>query len=215
MNKQYILFDLDGTLIDSKIGILRCLEYALSHFGIQAAPDQLDAFVGPPLYDTYIKMFHGSHDEALEFVRLYRERFASKGVMENSLFPGVEDFLAQLQARGKTLLLATSKPTVFARQILAHYGLDRYFALIGGSNMDNTRSHKNEVIEYVLETCGLQDLRGECVMIGDRRQDVIGARQTGLDCIAVRYGYAAPGELEEAGAHVFAEDFAALLALLP
>ena len=183
MNKQYILFDLDGTLIDSKIGILRCLEYALSHFGIQATPDQLDA--------------------------------ASKGVMENSLFPGVEDFLAQLQARGKTLLLATSKPTVFARQILAHYGLDRYFALIGGSNMDNTRSHKNEVIEYVLETCGLQDRRGECVMIGDRRQDVIGARQTGLDCIAVRYGYAAPGELEEAGAHVFAEDFAALLALLP
>ena len=73
MNKQYILFDLDGTLIDSKIGILRCLEYALSHFVIQAAPDQLDAFVGPPLYDTYIKMFHGSHDEALEFVRLYRD----------------------------------------------------------------------------------------------------------------------------------------------
>ena len=117
-------------------------------------------------------------------------------------------------ARGKTLLLATSKPTVFARQILAHYGLDRYFALIGGSNMDNTRSHKNEVIEYVLETCGLQDRRGECVMIGDRRFDIEGAAAAGVESIGVLWGYGSREELEKASPGYLAADIPELRRLL-
>ena len=117
----------------------------------------------------------------------------------SEVYSGIPKLLQKLKADGKTLIIATSKPETFAVQIAEHFEIDAYFDLIAGSNLDNTRSKKAQVIEYALETLGILD-RAHAVMIGDREHDIKGAKKTGLRSIGVLYGYASPGELENAGA---------------
>ncbi|MBQ9942575.1 MAG: HAD hydrolase-like protein, partial [Christensenellaceae bacterium] len=151
MQKDICLFDLDGTLIDSKFGILNCLRYALLQNGIdEQDPAVLDEFVGPPLYDTFIRVYGFSHEKSLEATATYRRRFAEKGVYEHKIYEGAKDMLKALKAAGKKIMLATSKPLPFAKSILQQYELTALFDFIGGSNMDNTRSKKAEVIRYIL-----------------------------------------------------------------
>ena len=144
--------------------------------------------------------FYGfSKEKAQKAVEYYREYFVPHGIFENEVYSGIPKLLQKLKADGKTLIIATSKPETFAVQIAEHFEIDSYFDLIAGSNLDNTRSKKAQVIEYALKTLGILD-RAHAVMIGDREHDIKGAKKTGLRSIGVLYGYASPGELENAGA---------------
>ena len=200
---QTILFDLDGTLTDSAPGIINSVQYALKKYGIEADDEDLRAFIGPPLVHSFQERFGFDHEKALEAVGFYREYFTAGGMFENSVYPGMEELLAKLKQDGKSLVVATSKPELFSRQIIEHFHLTPYFDFIGGAAMDESRATKTEVLSYVLETLGID--RSRAVMIGDRRNDIEAAALLGTDSIGVLYGYGSREELEQAGATKFAE----------
>lgn len=194
-----ILFDLDGTLTDPKEGITKCIEYALNKFEIQVGHlDELIPYIGPPLYDSFIKLGSFSEENALLAVDYYRERFREVGMFENSVIPGFPELLQYFLDEGYNLYVATSKPTVFAEQILKHFELDHYFKHIVGSNLDGTRSKKQEVIQFVLDENEISSERA--LMIGDREHDIIGAKGCGVQSIGVLFGYGSEEELRSAGA---------------
>lgn len=205
MRKQYVLFDLDGTLTDSQDGILNSIEYALHHFGIPVEDRAiLRPWLGPPLVDSLMK-YHGfNREQALEGVKKFREYFDAKGIFENRVYDGIEALLARLQAEGYILMTATSKPEVAARRIADHFNLTRYFTFIGGASLDDSRVRKADVIRYVLETNRIDD-PASVMMVGDRENDILGAKQNGLESIGVLYGYGDRDELEAAGADHIAE----------
>ena len=186
----YILLDLDGTVTDSMEGITKSIQYALKHFGIEVKDlNDLRKFVGPPLKESLMEFCHFSTDEAEEGIRRYRERFAETGIYENAVYPGMERLLQELNEAGKQVMLATGKPAYYAEKILDHFHLSRYFKFVGGSGLDGSLSHKDEVIRHVLENNDIQDL-SDVVMVGDRKHDIIG----------VLYGYGDREELTQAGA---------------
>lgn len=200
MNKKYILFDLDGTLTDPMEGITKSVRHALAFYGIKISSlQELCPFIGPPLKDSFMEYYGFSSEQAVEAIDKFREYFAEKGIFENKEYPGIKEMLERLRGQGKVLLVATSKPEIFARRILEYFDLTQYFRFIGGANLDETRVKKGEVIRYVLETAGITDIK-ETVMVGDRQHDVIGAVEAGMECIGVLYGYGDREELERAGA---------------
>lgn len=211
---QYILFDLDGTLTDSGMGIVNSVAYSLQKKGIDVEDkEELLKFVGPPLIESYRRYYGYSMEEAVEMVDIYREYYGTKGLYENSVYEGMEEVLKVLKERGKVLIVATSKPEEYARQIVEHYGLSKYFMYVAGSNMDETRTKKAEVIAYALESCNIQNMN-EVVMIGDRKHDVLGAKAMGVDSIGVLYGYGSREELEAAGADRIVESAEDLIRIL-
>ena len=212
--KNVILFDLDGTVTDPKEGITKSVQYALSHFDIHIEdPDELCNFIGPPLRESF-KEFFGFNDEDAELATAkYRERFTESGIYKNEIYEGMEDLLKNLKDSGKTLILATSKPTVFAEHILQHFGIDKYFSFICGSELSGERSDKYEIIKYAIEKNGIRDA-GSCIMIGDRKFDIIGAKAAGVSNIGVLYGYGSEDELSEAGADYLVRDVRELEKLL-
>ena len=194
------MFDLDGTLTDPKEGITKSVRHALNHYGIQVDDlDNLTPFIGPPLTDSYKKYYGFSDEQAWEGVLVYREYFSERGWHENKEYPGIKEMLDALKAAGKVLLVATSKPEVFARKILEYFGMAEYFDFIGGADMGETRVRKADVIRYVLEQYGLDaspETLARCVMVGDREHDVLGARECGMDCVGVLYGYGDRREMD-------------------
>lgn len=204
MRYPYLLFDLDGTLTDPGEGITKAVAYALAQFGIEVADRKsLYPFIGPPLTESFSE-YYGFSDERLpEVIAQYRAYFRDRGMFENEVYAGIPELLAELRVRGYTLLVATSKPEPFARRILEHFGLDGYFSDICGATLEETRTKKAEVVAYALSENGIEP--GEALMIGDRRHDVEGARQCGLPCLGVLYGYGSREELERAGAAMLAE----------
>ncbi len=197
-----VLFDLDGTLTESGIGITRSVAHALKKKGIiETDQKKLDLFIGPPLIDMFQTLYGFSEEEARQGVEDFREYFAVKGIFENRVYDGVEEMLQALQKAGKTCVLATSKPEEYAVQIMERFGLAKYFAKICGATMDEKRTDKAEVIAYALE--GLN--KEKCIMVGDREHDVLGAKANGLDAIGVLYGYGSREELEQVGAKAIAE----------
>ena len=211
----HIFFDLDGTLTDPKEGITNSVAYALASFGIHADPDRLTPFIGPPLIDSFLEFYHFDLPTAQKAVERYREYFSRRGIFENRIFPGTQPLLAQLKSQGKTVCLATSKPEVFARQILEHFHMDGYFDHIVGSCLDGTRTKKGEVIAEVFHRLGHTGPdKGACVMVGDRLHDIQGARENGLDSIGVTFGYGSLEELQQAGATHIAPSFEELARLL-
>ncbi len=202
---KYILFDLDGTLTDPAVGITTSVAYALEKFGIKVDDiSTLNHFIGPPLLDSFMEDYGFTEDQAKNAIEYYRERFRVKGLYENIVYDGILGMLKELKKSGKELILATSKPEPFAKEIMQHFGLDKYFLFIAGSNFDGTRTAKSEVIEYALENAGVID-KTSCIMIGDRKHDIAGAKKTALDSIGVLYGYGSREELESAGATYIAE----------
>ena len=194
-----ILFDLDGTLTDSKPGITKCVQYALAKLGINE-PDtnRLTPFIGPPLLHSFKKYYQLNDEQAAAALGYYRERFADVGMFENEVYPGIPDLLNKLKNQGRRLVVATSKPTVFSIKILEHFGLIAYFDEVVGSNLDGSRIEKAEVIAFALS--GLADVNRESIiMVGDREHDILGAKANSLDVIAVGYGYGTPEELRQAG----------------
>lgn len=211
---DYIFFDLDGTLSDSAPGIVNAVVYALEKMGTPVGDrTRLKKFVGPPLFDSFRDIIGYSQEETDRAVKYFREYYRSRGIFENTMYPGIDTLLQKLRAAGQTPVVATSKPEDFARQILERYGIAQYFACICGSTMDETRTKKAEVVAYALETCGSPD-PSRVVMVGDRLHDVQGAKQNGVACIGVLYGYGSRGELETAGAAAIAADVSALADLL-
>ncbi len=203
---QYILFDLDGTLTDPKIGITSCVQYALHKLGIEEPDlDELEPFIGPPLTDSF-REFYGFDDETVQqAVIYYRERFSTVGLFENDIYPGIAQMLERLKQAGRRLAVASSKPTVFVKQILEHFEILSYFDVVVGSELDGTRVKKEEVVEEALRQLLCDGNGHDIVMVGDRKFDIEGAKAYGIDSIGVAYGYAACGELEEAGADVIVE----------
>lgn len=200
-NYDVILFDLDGTLTDSSPGIINSIIYALDKYGISLEDTAvLRKFLGPPLHESF-KAFCGfDENKAMEAVGFYREYFSTKGIFENEVYEGIASLLQSLSERGKRLILATSKPQLFTDKIMEHFDLTQYFECIAGSNMDGTRSKKADVISYALQQCDVTD-KSKTVMIGDRAQDIIGAKSVGIDAIGVEYGYGDYEELNDAGAN--------------
>ena len=201
-NYKYLFFDLDGTLTDSAEGIINCMKYALTAMG-RNIPDDMNRFLGPPLYESFDKFCGMNDEEVLEAVRIFRERYSTVGLFENRVYDGIPEMLERLRLGGKQLHVATSKPEVYAKRILDKFGLSHYFHVIGGADINGTRNNKWEVIEYVLENAGITD-RNSVLMIGDRRQDVLGAHKTGLKCLGTLWGYGTIEELTEAGADFIA-----------
>lgn len=197
--KQYLLFDLDGTLTDPMVGITSSVQYALEKFGIHVRYlKELIPFIGPPLAESFQKFYGFSKEDAERAIQYYREYYAPKGIFENEVYEGIPEMLAHLTEAGFTLLVATSKPTVFARKVLKHFGMEDYFSFVGGSELDGSRTKKAEVISYILKTCGIE--AKEAIMIGDRRHDIEGGKACGLESVGVLYGYGTEQELTEAGA---------------
>ena len=210
-----ILFDLDGTLTDPGLGITNSVAHALAHFGITVTDrTRLYRFIGPPLVDSFMEYYGFTEEQATEAVKVYREYFADRGWAENTVYEGIETLLAELVAAGKTLLVATSKPQIFAERILTHFGLDKYFTHICGVALQAPRGYsKADVIREALAKAGVTDLTA-AVMVGDRHHDIDGAKTVGLSSVGVLYGYGDRAEHETAGADVIAESVDALRALL-
>lgn len=211
---KYLLFDLDGTITDSETGITRCVAYALNYLGIQVNDlRELSPFIGPPLLDSFKDFYNFTDEQATVAVAKYRERYADKGILENELYPGIEELLADAQKNGKTVILATSKPEIFAKRILDHFGLSDYFSFVAGSGLDGSLHTKTDVINYILQSNQITNLES-VVMIGDRKHDIIGAKNVGIDSIGVLYGFGDYKELSDAGADHIAENIPALRKLL-
>lgn len=202
---RHLLFDLDGTLTDSAEGICNSIRYGLGKAGCPVPePAVLRKFLGPPLYESYQKYCGMDPEQAMQAVGYYREYFAEKGLFENEVIPGIRELLKELKDEGFRLHLATAKPEVYAVPILRHFGLMDYFTFLGAATLTKERSHKDEVIRYVLDHAGIED-PSMCIMIGDRDNDVLGARACGIACIGVLFGYGSRQELEDAGADYIAE----------
>lgn len=197
---KYILFDLDGTLTDPGLGITNAVMHALKKFNIEV-PDrsELYKFIGPPLLESFEKYYGMTEEESQLALQYYREYFKPYGLYENTVYDGIEEVLVTLKSQGKKLILATSKPEPFAVEILRHFGLDKYFDFVAGATMDEKRVRKADVIAYALNSCGIAE-RSDAIMVGDREHDVLGAKEVGMECIGVLYGYGNLEELEKAGA---------------
>jgi phosphoglycolate phosphatase len=198
MALKTILFDLDGTLTDPKEGITRSIQYALKGLGFDAPEvESLRWCIGPPLKISFRRLLQ-THDEALleKAVHLYRQRFGKKGIYENALYPDIPHALEGIRLSGHRLLIATSKPHLYARTILDHFQISSYFDAVYGSEMDGTRTDKGELIAHLVESENLDVT--SAVMVGDREHDIFGARKNGIRTAAVSYGYGTREELERA-----------------
>ena len=211
---KYLLFDLDGTLTDPGEGITNSVTYALKKWGIEVSDRrELYCFIGPPLSASFKKYFGFSESDALLCVDYYREYFRDRGIFENRVYDGIPELLERLKAEGKVLILATSKPEKFAKQILEHFELSEYFDFIAGASMDESRNKKSDVIAYAIGMAGVEN-REEALMIGDRDQDVLGAEANGLDSLGVLFGYGSREELEGSGATYIARTVDDILRLV-
>ena len=211
---QYILFDLDGTLTDPREGITKSVQYALAKMGIEE-PDlsALEHFIGPPLYDEFRRCYNFDDAQAKQAIAAYRERFSVHGWKENILFDGVPAMLQTLRDAGKTLAVASSKPTVFVEKILELFGIAPYFDAVSGATLDGSISTKAQVVEQALAMLSVED-RKDVVLVGDRMHDVEGARLCAIDCVGVTFGFGGLRELQQAGAKHVVQDFSELIRLL-
>ena len=207
---DYLFFDLDGTLTDPAQGITNSFIHALKYFGIEIPSyETLCTFIGPPLPETFKTQFGFDEQKVAEGVKKYREYFATKGLLENSVYSGIPELLAGLKAAGKKLVVATSKPEEYSVRIIEHFGLAQYFENVCGSLMDESRSKKDEVIAYAIERNHISD-KSKILMIGDRKHDILGAKKIGLKSCGVLFGYGSREELEEAGADFISENVSRL-----
>lgn len=210
---EYILFDLDGTLTDPKVGITTCVQYALASVGIDEPDlDKLECFIGPPLHESFMDFYGFDRETAMQLVEKYRERFNPIGIFENTIYSGIAEMLKALKEAGCKISIASSKPTVLVERILDHFAITQYFDAVVGSNLDGTRTKKEEVVEEALRQ--LQCVKEKTAMVGDRKFDIEGARAFGLTGIGVSFGYAEERELQEAGADYIVDTVEELQRLL-
>ena len=214
MDKKYILFDLDGTISDPKEGMVKSIQYSLKELNIHVDnAEALTSFIGPPIRDSFQKLFGLNIEETERAVAKYREYFSETGIFENTLYDGIETMLKTLKNEGKSLILATSKAAVYAERILEYFNISQYFSFVSGSELDGRRSQKSEVIQYALDNMGITELE-KAIMVGDREFDIIGANKAGIESVGVLYGYGGLQELKNAGATYIVENVPGLTSLL-
>ncbi len=195
-----ILFDFDGTVMDTSEGIFNSFDYVMDFYGISNPGHEFyKRLIGPPLADSFTNFFGFSPEKAQEAVKKYREFYRPKGLYQVKVYEGVENLLRSLKADGKKLFVATSKPQIFAEDLLKKYKLHDLFDFVGGSEANENRGKKSEVIEYVLTENGITD-RTSCIMVGDRMYDVKGATECNMDCLGIEWGFGSREELLDAGA---------------
>lgn len=208
---MHLLLDLDGTLTDPARGIVGCIRHALDALAIEVQPgERLERFIGPPLRETFRELCGVERDAAYieRAVDLYRERFSTTGLYENEVYDGIPQCLARLRERTDTMHLATSKPAVYARRIVAHFELGDFLDGIYGSELDGRLGDKAELIAHILEREHFDP--AATTMVGDRRHDVIGARANRVRSIGVLWGYGSREELQAAGADMLCPEPAEL-----
>lgn len=209
---KYIFIDLDGTLTDSSEGIINSISEALEGMGVEVNDrNALRRYIGPPLSETFSRYFEG--EQVIEAIQRYRKRYSATGWKENRPYDGIHEALAKLQAAGKKLVMATSKPEVYAKQIADYFELSPYFTAICGASFDQKINTKVDVIRYALEMLGITDV-SEVVMVGDRHHDVEGAAEVGIPTLGVTYGFGTAEELLNAGAYAVAESPAEMCEML-
>ncbi len=211
MDKKIILFDLDGTITDSGEGIMNCCELALRHYGLPVpSREEMRVFVGPPLHEMFEK--HGvPAEECQNAIEVFRSRYTTIGIFENTPYPGIRELLEALVKNGNRLFIATSKPEAMANRVLEHFDLAKYFELVCGATMDSSRVEKSDVIAYLLEYIGKSE---NTVMVGDTAFDVTGAASHGIPTIGVAWGYGKVEDMVSAGACAIAHTSEELLGLL-
>ncbi len=209
-----VFFDLDGTLTDPREGITRSIAHAMERMGVAPPPlAELEFAIGPPLRPTLGKLIGDESPGAIEqALAHYRERFGDVGLFENAVYDGIVETLSALTASGATLVVATSKPRVYAERIVRHFGLDRHFAEVHGCELDGTREDKRDLLAHLIPHHGF-DVR-HSAMIGDRGVDMIAARHHGVHALGALWGFGSREELTAAGAHSFAETPTGILAAL-
>ena len=197
-----VLFDLDGTLTDSGLGITKAVQYALGQMGYEVPErESLFSFIGPPLHSSFQRYYGMDEPTSVEAVRQFRVYYNQMGgILENEVYAGVPELLAGLKAAGKRLCIATSKPDAAAKKVMHHFGLDEFVPDIVGGTDDPDRNTKGKVIAYVLREFGIDP--ATAIMVGDREHDVLGAKENGIPCIGITWGYGDRAELEGAGAAV-------------
>lgn len=213
---SYILFDLDGTLTDPKVGITTCVQYALADAGIDEPDlDKLEPFIGPPLTNSFRDFYGMDEAQIKRAIEVYHVRFDETGIFENEIIPGIPELLKSLKDSGRRISIASSKPRPLVLRILEHFGIAQYFDAVVGSEYDGRFATKEAVVEEALRQLVPADYRKEDVaMVGDRKYDIQGAKAHGLTGIGVSFGYAAEHELEEAGADYIVDTIEELQQLL-
>ena len=197
---QYCFWDLDGTLTDSAPGITHSVRYAMEQMGKPLAPDHdLRCFIGPPLLYSFENYLGLSPEDSQRAVDLYRVCYRAGAMLECRVYDGVRETLEELKRRGIISVLATCKPHEFACRIVEHFDLAKYFAFISGPEMDGTRNEKHEVIAYAMEKLNIPS-SDVVLMVGDRRDDVVGAARCNMACVGVEWGFGTEEELRAAGA---------------
>ena len=188
-----ILLDLDGTILDSGSGIMKSVQYVLDHFSIYHEPEEkLRKFIGPALIDSFMNFYGFSKEKAEEAVEYFRDYYPEKGMFDAFIYPGMRECIEKMAGDGKKLVLLTSKPIFFARQILQHFGLSDYFFMEIGPDLSEQSSDKTRLIEKALREGNF--LKEDCLMVGDTKYDILAAKDVGIDSVAALYGY---GEVEE------------------
>ncbi len=210
---KYILFDLDGTLTDSKEGLFKSVQYALSHYGItEDDTENLKRFIGPPIHYAFTEFYGFESKKAEEAVKFFRERFSAKGIYENKLYDGIFEMLKELKENGKVLAVATAKPEQFAKRVIDYFDISQFFDCVVGTTMENTDHNKANVLNKALEK--LNAPKSEAVMVGDRKFDILASKECGIKSIGVEYGYAPENELLKCGADFLADTVEELRDLL-
>lgn len=211
MTQKAILFDLDGTLTDSGEGIINCATLALEHFGLPVpSREEMGVFIGPPLEKTFME-FGVPADKTHEAIAVFRSRYNTVGKFENLPYPGIQALLDTLRGQGHRLFVATSKPEVTAREVLAKFELTEYFEAICGATFDGTRQHKSDVIDFLLKQIGTPE---NILMVGDTEYDVLGAAAHGIPTVGVAWGYGKVAAMQEAGAIAIADTPEQLLEMI-
>lgn len=204
---QNILFDLDGTLSESAVGIINSVLYALEKMEIDTSdivPQSLLKFIGPPLKTSFQESYNFSQEEIAQAIVYYREYFNESGIYQNEIYPGVPEMLSTLQKSGKSLFVATSKPEFFAKQILENDKLSHFFAQIVGSPLEENSCTKSDIIKMVLDNNHLDP--NTCIMVGDREHDIFGGHENHMKAVGVLYGYGSLDELNAVKADYIAKD---------
>ncbi len=204
-NYDYIFFDLDGTLTESGPGISRGVAAALETIGIKEDREEvLQSFVGPPLLQRFQEVYGVDPETGERLIAAYREYYSKQGVFENRVYDGIRETLQRLTDAGKKLAIASNKPGMYVNVVLEQYDLARYFVLVSAADASDNRMSKTDMLEYAISVLGITD-RSKVLLVGDRKYDAVGARECGIDCLGVLYGYGSREELEENGVTAFAE----------